>query len=165
MLFATCLPFFGTSQQLTPSVIASSGGFYSNANGFLSFTAGELAAVETYAKPNAFLTQGFQQPWDLGVGIIDHPIEDFSFGLYPNPSDGDFFVMTESRRDLSFQLSIHDIVGKEIFAHAYKQESEITIHDIDISKFTQGTYILSLRILDNITDEKAVLVHKITLVK
>ena len=57
------------AQSTTPTVVASSGGFFSNTAGMLSFTVGELAAVTTLSSPNNYLTQGFQQPSDFGVFV------------------------------------------------------------------------------------------------
>src|SRR5687767_11905584 len=88
---------FVTSQQLSPFVVSSSGGFYSNAEGMLSFTTGELAAIETYTHPLVTLTQGFQQPWDLNTHVDDNQSSGFSFDIYPNPSDGIVHLITKSQ--------------------------------------------------------------------
>jgi hypothetical protein len=162
---AFIFPFNGFSQLLAPTVISSSGGFYSNTSGMLSFTTGELAATETYTKPNSILTQGFQQPWDFGTYIVEHPVANFSYGFYPNPTDGYFFVLTDSELDLQVSLAILDIVGREIFRHDYHQESKINVHPVDITFAPEGTYILSLRIHDGSSDAEDLFVHKITLVK
>src|SRR4030095_17267989 len=61
-LFLLSYPY-GKSQQLVPTVISSSGGFYSTPSAMLSFTTGELASIETYSAPGLILTQGFHQSW------------------------------------------------------------------------------------------------------
>ncbi|UCG28339.1 MAG: hypothetical protein JSV24_02975, partial [Bacteroidales bacterium] len=54
------------AQQLSPTVV-SSGGSYSSAGGYsISATIGEIA-VTTLQSGNYTLTQGFQQPFALGV--------------------------------------------------------------------------------------------------
>lgn len=52
------------AQTLSPQVMASSGGFQSNAAGSLSFTIGE-PNTQTLASANEILTQGFQQPNEI----------------------------------------------------------------------------------------------------
>lgn len=56
------------AQSLSPQVIASSGGYYSNAAGSLSFTVGETV-TQTYTSGSNMLTQGFQQPFELNINV------------------------------------------------------------------------------------------------
>jgi len=51
------------SQVLSPTVIAVDGNFISNSNGSISYTIGEMVAIETISNQsiNLILTQGFQQ--------------------------------------------------------------------------------------------------------
>ncbi|MEY4603038.1 MAG: hypothetical protein RIT43_330, partial [Bacteroidota bacterium] len=64
-------------------VIASSGNFDSMASGSLSWTLGEIA-TETVTDGNSFLTQGFQQPFEGGVGIIEQSGNPY-IHFFPNP--------------------------------------------------------------------------------
>jgi len=153
------------SQQLTPFVISSSGGFYSNSAATLSFTTGEMAAVETYTNGASFLTQGFQQPWDLGTYINEHPFEDFSFGVYPNPSDGQFYLLTESDRNLQMTATISDLLGQRMAPIHFDQASKINVQSIDLSHLPSGTYILSLLVKEKNTTSENIFNNKITIVK
>ncbi|MBL7766825.1 MAG: hypothetical protein JNJ58_12065 [Chitinophagaceae bacterium] len=56
------------AQSLSPQVIASCGGYQSNASGSLSFTSGE-ANTKTLTSANHMLTQGFQQPYKLILNL------------------------------------------------------------------------------------------------
>lgn len=51
----------GQSQSLSPTVIASSGGYFTGTGASLSWTLGEIA-TETFSNGSYILTQGFQQP-------------------------------------------------------------------------------------------------------
>lgn len=162
-LFSPLVPLF--SQQLTPSVISTSGGFYSNTAGMLSFTTGEMAAIETYSKSNAILTQGFQQPWDLGTYINEHPFNDFSFGIYPNPSNGQFYLLTDSDLNLHLDITIADLLGKKCLFLPVDPASKINIEPVDVTQLPAGTYILSLRVKENNTSHENIFNSKITIVK
>lgn len=153
------------SQQLSPFVISSSGGFYTNSNATLSFTAGEMAAIETYSNNNSFLTQGFQQPWDLGTYINEHPFKDFSFGIYPNPSDGQFYLLTESDLNLQMTITISDLLGKQMTPIHFEPGSKINVESIDISEMPAGTYLLSLLVKESNTSHQHIFNTKITIVK
>jgi hypothetical protein len=86
-----------SAQSLSPQVVASSGGYYTNTSGSLSFTVGETN-IQTLSSPNHLLTQGFQQPLEInllnvkaflegyyvGAGMMNDVL--YNQGVYPNPS-------------------------------------------------------------------------------
>ncbi|MBP9151747.1 MAG: T9SS type A sorting domain-containing protein [Flavobacteriales bacterium] len=73
----------GYSQSLSNQVVASSGNYSSSASGSLSQTSGE-AVVATLQDGQSMLTQGFQQPFTITVGV--QTVEQVgSVQVYPNP--------------------------------------------------------------------------------
>jgi len=144
------------AQQLSPSVISSSGGFYSNGSAMLSFTTGEMASVETYAQPQAILTQGFQQPSDIGTHVIEHPRVAFEFGIYPNPSDGNVNLLTRSEERTELRVRITDLLGRLVFHEARNHDSDEKVHALDIHGLPAGMYLFTLAIntSDSIQVEK-----------
>ena len=162
-LLCSANPLF--SQQLSPFVISSSGGFYTSGEAMLSFTTGELAAVETYSSSTSILTQGFQQSWDFGTYITEHPFTDFSFGIYPNPSDGQFYLVTESNLDLQMTATISNLLGEKIEQIKIARQSKMSVEWIDISQVPAGTYFLSLQVKKINTSHAYIFNHKITIVK
>jgi hypothetical protein len=135
-----------SAQQLTPFVISTSGGFYSNASGSLSFTVGEMAAVETFTAPASILTQGFQQPWDFGTYVIDYPGAEFSFDVFPNPSGSVVHLYTQSVEQAALKISVTDILGREVFHSELFHSDVLQLHQLDLSIVTSGTYFLTLAI-------------------
>ena len=132
------------AQQIAPSVVSTSGGFYSNSSGMLSFTTGELAAVATYTTPGSILTQGFQQAWDFSTAVNDYPNSTFGFGVYPNPSDGNFYLVTETEDPARVTMRVIDLLGKEIYSKAFDQSTEMNVESFDLSRFASGTYMIAL---------------------
>ena len=57
-----------SAQSLSPQVIASAGGYQSNAAGSLSFTIGETN-TQTLSSATHMLTQGFQQPYKMTLNL------------------------------------------------------------------------------------------------
>ena len=165
ILSLLCLHTSLFSQQLSPSVVSSSGGFYTNSSAMLSFTTGEMSAVETYTGATSILTQGFQQPWDLGTYIDEHSFQDFSFGVYPNPSNGEFYLLTDSDLNLRLDISISDLLGKKCFTHEVAPVSKLNVEHLDVQTLPSGTYILSLRVKENNTSRENIFNTKITIVK
>ncbi|MBK5285898.1 MAG: T9SS type A sorting domain-containing protein [Bacteroidia bacterium] len=143
ILFFHSLVFNNLSaQSLTPFVVASSGGFFSNSSGMLSETIGELAAVTTLSSANNFLTQGFQQPSDFGTGVSSVVSPFYSVSVFPNPGEGIFNIVIHSDRNESLELSIYDMLGKKII----RTENNITagknIFRIEISQHAPRVYLL-----------------------
>lgn len=74
ILFTTlslCWMFMQTeisAQSLSPQVIATTGGYTSNAAGSLSYTVGETV-IQTLSTGSHTLTQGFQQPFEMQLNL------------------------------------------------------------------------------------------------
>jgi hypothetical protein len=154
-----------SAQQLIPYVISSSGGFYNNASGMLSFTTGEMSAVVTYTSPSAILTQGFQQSWDFGTSIAEYLTQDFSFGIYPNPSEGHFNLLIDTKLNANVEVKILDILGKEILRTSFHHQSGINVESIDLSSPPQGIYLIALTASENRNSPTYHVTQKIKIVK
>ena len=131
-----------SAQSLTPTVVASSGGFFSNPSGMLSETVGELAAVTTLSSTNNFLTQGFQQPSDFSTGISTRVLQDFSLSVFPNPAEGLFNIVIQSDRNESLELSVYDMLGKKIIRTEESIAAGRNIFRIDLTQRIAGIYLL-----------------------
>jgi len=143
-----------SAQQLTPSVLSSSGGFYSNDAGMLSFTTGEMVSIETYVSPAAILTQGFQQPWDLGTGVHDNSFNPYTLGVYPNPTNGNFNIVIKSAHDHPVSVRVMDVMGHEVLRNEFYHQSNIHVQPIDLSFAPPGTYLVYMHVQENVFVEK-----------
>ena len=130
------------AQSLTPTVVASSGGFFSNAAGMLSYTVGELAAVTTLQSSNNFLTQGFQQPSDFGVYVPSVSGENFSMNVFPNPSTGQFYISVKTPKDYTLTFSVYNMLGKSVIAPQSKALRGNAMLPLDLSHQIVGIYLL-----------------------
>jgi hypothetical protein len=61
---------YANAQSLSPTVVASSGDYFTGTNASLSWTLGEIA-TETFTSGNYILTQGFQQPFGISITGIN----------------------------------------------------------------------------------------------
>jgi len=137
-----------TAQQLSPGVISTCGGFYSNTAGMLSFTAGEMSAIETYTTSNAILTQGFQQVWELGTATSENHEDPFSCVLYPNPSTGQFNLELNTARQGVVSIQIIDLLGREIYQMKIGQTGIHQVIPLDLTHVMPGAYLVSIFIKD-----------------
>src|SRR6478672_9992226 len=106
---------FSNAQMLTPTVIASTGGFSSNANGSLSYTVGEMTMVQTFSAGGNILTQGFQQPNDNITGLIDMTQDEFgSFAVYPNPAVDNLSFGFQLPEAAKVQIALYNAIGQKV---------------------------------------------------
>ena len=153
------------AQQLTPMVISSSGGFYDNNAGMLSFTAGEMAVIETYSSASFFLSQGFQQPWELSTSISPSPDADILFGIQPNPSDGYFWLISKAESTFNIEWDIINVLGNEILQGKFEHTGQTTTELIDLTSTPSGTYFISMTIQEQESQPSTQLVYKIQIIR
>ena len=162
LLFA-CIGFSAHSQTLSPTVISSSGGFYSNSSGMLSFTVAEMTMVQTFTSSGNILMQGFQQPEDLSVGINEIPVASGELLIYPNPTNGSFTLSFQSNNASEASIRIYKLAGQVVLEKQLSQSAGLNTINFDISAYSQGMYILQLA-TTNAKGEKNSSYHKINLV-
>jgi len=146
-VFAIALSSLGmNAQSLTPTVIASTGGFSSNANGSLSYTVGEMTMVQTFSANNNILTQGFQQPNDKVLGLIDITQDDFgSFVVYPNPAVDNAWLGFELPEAGRVSISLYDVLGQKVSdVYAANYESGKITDQTNLSSFAGGMYFMTM---------------------
>src|SRR5678815_1215657 len=156
-LYAIILFIYSMSagaQSTTPTVVASSGGFFSNTAGMLSFTVGELAAVTTLSSANNYLTQGFQQPSDFGVYVPPIKDENFSVSVYTNPSTGLFNLSITTSNSMHLELSLYDLLGQKIMGAQQNLSRGKNLIPVDLHKQITGMYPLKCTFTNLVNGEK-----------
>lgn len=96
--FISLFSFYGLTQE----VISSQGESYSNLNGSIDFTLGEVV-INTTSSANATLTQGFHQTkWNF-LGLEDYN-SSFFISLYPNPISDILYITSKTDKILIAEL-------------------------------------------------------------
>jgi hypothetical protein len=135
------------AQSLSPQVIASSGAF-SVAGGYsLSYTVGEMSAIQTYSAGGAILTQGFQQPNDIVSGLLDIQKDiNGTFVLYPNPAIEQLWFGYEFDGQGSVEVSLYDVTGRQLdYSLIENYNSGKVTHSLNSSAYAAGQYMLSAK--------------------
>ena len=139
------------AQMLTPTVIASTGGFASNANGSLSYTVGEMTMVQTFTANGNILTQGFQQPNDNVTGLIDITQDEFgSFVLYPNPAVDNMWFGFQLPEAGKVEIVMYDALGqkvKDVFHTSY--DTGKIVEQVNVSLYAAGVYLLTMNFVSD----------------
>ncbi len=151
ILATAAVPFVMKAQMLTPTVIASTGGFSSNANGSLSYTVGEMTMVQTFSNSNNILTQGFQQPNDNVTGLIDLTQDEFgSFVIYPNPAVDNLFYGFQLPEEGKVQITLYNAIGQKIsdvFSNSYDNGKRV--EQLNVSLYAAGVYVLTMNFVSD----------------
>jgi hypothetical protein len=161
--FVMLLSISTKAQTLSPKVISSSGGFYSGGNATLSFTVAEMTMIQTFTQPSNILTQGFQQPEQLTTSISENNMAHGEDVIYPNPSNGQFNISYNANKEGEYLVSIYNMVGQEIFTQSYGASAGLNYISIDVSRYSQGLYILELSSV-TVNGKKSSSIHKINLI-
>ncbi|HRG87722.1 MAG TPA: T9SS type A sorting domain-containing protein [Chitinophagales bacterium] len=153
---------FANAQMLTPTVIASTGGFSSNANGSLSYTVGEMTMVQTFSANGNILTQGFQQPNDNITGLIDMTKDEFgSFVVYPNPAVDDLTFGFQLPEASKVRVVLYNAVGQQV-AEVYNGNYDTgkTVEQLNVTTYAAGVYVLSLTAVSDVDGKTHVISKK-----
>lgn len=133
-----------SAQTVSPSVISTAGGLATNAAGSLSYTVGEMAMIETFTGPANFLTQGFQQPWDLITAVHDDPLQ-IGLQVYPNPTDNYFYVRTDYDQGATFRLTLSNVFGQAVVQATHEHTGRTTIQSVYAGNLPAGLYLVTLQ--------------------
>lgn len=136
--------FSVSAQTLSPFVLSASGGSSLTASGTLSFTVAEMTMVQTFTGATNILTQGFQQPEFIVSTLPDIDIPVGEMLIYPNPTQGHFSLTFNSNEVVKQSVKIYNLIGQVIYAESYEAVQGLNQLNFDISKCSQGIYMIEL---------------------
>ena len=139
VLFSLLTTLSGTAQE----VVSSQGETYSNANGSIDFTVGEVI-INTGSNGTNDLTQGFHQTnWNF-LGLEDFA-PDYQVTIFPNPTQDVLNIKTSVFENVTYTL--YDAQGKLVLQNILSAEQT----PIQVSQLAPGAYSLEL-IFENSND-------------
>jgi hypothetical protein len=156
--------FSAQSQTLSPTVVSSAGGYFTSASASLSLTVAEMTMVQTLTTAGNILTQGFQQPEDLNVGIQETSSTEGSILIYPNPTNGAFSLQYNGDEGAEKVISVYNGIGQIVLQKTIQQVAGINKIDFDLSSFSQGMYMVEL-LVKNTKGELVPIFTKLNLIR
>ena len=160
---------FAQAPMLTPTVIASTGGYSSSSSGgfSLSYTVGEMTMVQTFSANGNILTQGFQQPNDLINGLIDVTQDEFgSFTVYPNPAVDNFYYGFQLPEQGKVDILLFDELGQKVsdIYHSNYQSGKI-VAQVNSANFAAGMYFLTMNFTSSVDGKSHITTKKVQVVR
>lgn len=134
-LTAYCVIAFSTA-GFAQEVVSTQGDSYSNTNGSIDFTIGEVV-ISTVSDGTNTLTQGFHQThWNF-VGLEDHAPE-FQATVFPNPTEDVLNIRSSTFTDVTYVL--YDARGRTVLEGVLDQE----LTTLQVIHLLPGSYELTL---------------------
>lgn len=140
---------FGQS-SVTPCVINTSGGTYTNDHYILDWSVGELALVNQMesSQPKFIVSNGFLQPFTQDPSLADNgPVfGDGEIIILPNPTKSilEIDFRTKQRGVTSFRL--YDVLGRTLLTNSFHSYGFGQIEKIDLTNTSAGSYILRIEL-------------------
>lgn len=128
-------------QYLSPEVLVSAGGEYSNNFASMSITVGETV-TETLTSQHFILTQGFQQSGYVPGSNVDERKEN-RIGFYPNPFVSILNICLNENPHCSYRFEIIDSKGSICYATNFTGGEK---QSIDLSILPDGLYLVKTSI-------------------
>lgn len=146
-IVAVCIfSFISFAQSADPTVIATAGGSYEDADMQVSWTLGETV-IATISDGNTTLTQGFHQESYEVIGL-DEVIknENYMVNVFPNPTDN--FINCDIKNENNIEkliIRVLDAKGNQVNSKEFRDINDKTFNSkFDLSKAAPGEYILQI---------------------
>jgi hypothetical protein len=125
-----------SATAFSQEVISSTGDTYSNANGIISFTIGEVI-INTGTDGTNILTQGFHQTNWTFVGLEDFS-PNYEVSVFPNPSTNVLTIKTSEFEGVSYNL--YDALGQIVIQNKLSGAETM----VEVKDLPTGSYSLTL---------------------
>jgi len=138
--------YLGAQAQSIDRKVVASGGAYTQATGInLSSTIGEISAT-TLIGASSILTQGFQQPDGLFVGIVDPATGNVSWNAYPNPVSSTLTLELSSSKMEDLVITCHDLLGRTVIPVISQNlvAGETTRLNLDVQHLVPAMYFVRI---------------------
>ena len=117
-------------------VVSTQGDSYSNSNGSIDFTVGEVI-ISTETDGTNDITQGFHQTnWNF-VGLDNH-VPNYEASIFPNPTEDVLNIRTSMFENVTYTL--YDAKGRLVLQNVLLTEQT----PIRVSQLAPGSYSLTL---------------------
>ncbi|MBI4647513.1 MAG: T9SS type A sorting domain-containing protein [Bacteroidia bacterium] len=145
LIFIFLTTVISLAQSITPEVISSGGGYYTNQYASICLTIGE-PVIETISNDSLTLTQGFQQgDWEI-TAITEVKMPCIEVLLYPNPAKDYISLIIRYDGAEFFTMEMCDADGKTLVTAGLKQND---IQSIDMLGYAPGQYFIKISCLNS----------------
>jgi hypothetical protein len=144
-LFALLFPGWLCAQTLDRQVLCAAAALPVNNGTALSHSLGETV-IATATTGSVLLTQGFQQPDFLPLGLPTTEAAPLVLDVFPNPARGECRISLHGNgAPFAAVLRVNDPLGRAVAPSVRLQLSTGKLdHRLDVSEWAAGTYFVSI---------------------
>jgi len=95
------------------------------------------ASISDWSEVWSFETEGYDG--------IDENLDKNALQIYPNPSDGEFTVQINSLTNGVYQVSVVDLVGKELYQQEMNCSAGSNVQKLNLHYLESGIYLVHIR--------------------
>lgn len=126
---------FSYTQELAPELISSAGDFFSNPDGSLEWSFGEVI-TETITDANTTLTQGFHQAEYKLVNVFEVSDLEMDIIIYPNPADENIILDVSDMPEKGLEIFIYNLNGDLVLSRKIMElKTEISLKNLAPSDY------------------------------
>lgn len=145
LLWISMAALGATAQNISPSVLNSTGGSNSIGNNVYEWSFGEMTLVDTYTSPNLILTQGvLQNNSAVTIGIASLASSLLDLSVYPNPSQDFIHIKSSSKDESPLSYVLTDVSGKKIQGKEGCISSLNNEQTVSLQDLPSGVYFLQI---------------------
>lgn len=136
-----------TGTQFLNTYLISAGSTYTysmvakNSIGTTANSNGTVSKVAVSCR-SAFITNPLSEETQDEESVINKIIVKNEINLYPNPTDGEFFLSIDNMLDKTLALTIFNLTGQIVYTKIYNSSEEILNQVIDIKNLPNGIYLI-----------------------
>ena len=134
--------------NVSPQVVSTAGGYVEGTGLSLSYTIGEVA-VQTLTAGSLMLTEGFQQPLDIGTFNRETMQYDWDIKTWPNPVAQDLYLKVGAEIQQDLVLEATDLSGRIHMIQKIEPPLRDAPFKVDLSHLAGGVYLLKIRTADH----------------
>lgn len=92
------------------------------------------------------------------IGIEEQAMQPLSFGVYPNPNNGQFyFRLSESELNKAMNLKIRNVLGQVVYESNFY--SKTTLNELNLQSLNDGAYFMELDVNGQKSIKKLIIQH------
>jgi hypothetical protein len=76
---------------------------------------------------------------------VDENLDSKLLQIYPNPNNGEFTVQINSLNNGLYELSVVDLVGKELYKEEINCNAGSNIQKLNLQQLEKGIYLVHIR--------------------
>lgn len=81
---------------------------------------------------------------DCATGVKENSVLNNAVNLFPNPSNGNFNVITTFASSQNIEITVYNMLGQNVYSNKLNNVSQ-TVHEVDLKNQSGGVYLVEVK--------------------